>query len=208
MHARLVRLKGSPEGAEERAAIFQREALPVIREQPGFAGVVTLGEAGGAGAVVVYWESEEAMAASRDTLAALRERMTTGQGLEVLSIEEYEVTLMERPEGTSPQPGNAVRLTRARGNPEAAQAAVTELRDETLAMVRSLSGFKALIAGIDRSSGRFYVVSGWKTPADRDASEAPTAERRARLAEIAGATDIEVDRYEITFADLRAEVRP
>jgi len=59
MHARLVRLKGFPEGAE---------------------------------AVFTYWDSEEALVASRESLAAL-DRMAPGQELEVLSIEEYEVAL-------------------------------------------------------------------------------------------------------------------
>ena len=96
MHARLTRLKGSPEGAEERTAAFRNEALPVLAEQPGFEGVVISADAGGGGVVATYWDSDEALEGSREVLAALRERMTAGQGLEVLSIEEYEVVLMER----------------------------------------------------------------------------------------------------------------
>ena len=208
MYARVVRVKGSPEGAEERTAAFRSEALPVMAEQPGFEGVVISADAGGGGVVVTYWDSEEALVASREVLASLRERMTAGQGLEVLSIEEYDVVLMERSDATGPVSGNAVRLTRARGSLEAVEAAIFQLRDEGLELVRTLPGFKALIAGVDRSSGRFYVVSGWESAADRDASEGATAEQRARLAERAGATDIEVDRYEITFAELDMGVRP
>jgi heme-degrading monooxygenase HmoA len=205
MHARVVRVKGSPEGAEERAATFQREALPVIREQPGFSGVVTLGDPdGGLGAVVTYWESGEAMAASAEALTALRERMTAGQGLEVITVEEFEITMLER--RAAPEPGNAVRVTRADGNPDASEAAVTQLREEGLALAQTLQGFRALISGVDRSTGRFMIASGWDTAADRDASEQATAELRARLAEVAGATNLEVDKLEVTFAEIPAGV--
>lgn len=205
MYARVVRVKGPTEGAEERAAIFQSEALPVIREQAGFAGVVGLGDPGsGLGAVVTYWESEEAMASSAEALAALRERMTAGQGLEVISVEQFEITLLER--RAAPEAGNAVRVTRADGNIEASEAATAQLREEGLAVARTLPGFRALIAGVDRSSGRFMIASGWDTAADRDASEQPTAELRARLAEVAGATNLEVDNLEVTFAEIAAGV--
>lgn len=205
MYARVVRVKGSPEGAEARTAAFQSEALPVIREQPGFNGVVALGDpATGVGAVVTYWDSAEAMAASAETLAALRERMTAGQGLEVLSIDQFEITLLER--RAAPEPGNAVRVTRANGNLEAAEAAVAQLRDEGLTLARTLPGFRALISGVDRSTGRFMIASGWDTAADRDASEQATAELRARLAEVAGATNLEVDKLEVTLAEIPAGV--
>ena len=49
MHARLVRLKGDPEGAKQRLARFEDKAVPVIREQAGFQGVVAVGNAEGAG---------------------------------------------------------------------------------------------------------------------------------------------------------------
>ena len=206
MYARVVRVRGSAEGAEERTATFQREALPVIREQPGFAGVVTLGDPGsGVGAVVTYWESEEAMTASAEVLAALRERMTAGQGLEVLSTEQYEINMLER--RAAPVPGNAVRVTRANGNLDTAETALAQLRGEGLALASTLPGFRALISGIDRSSGRFMIASGWDTAADRDASEQATAELRARLAEVAGATNLEVDKLEVTLAEVPAGIR-
>jgi hypothetical protein len=205
MYARVVRVKGSPEGAEERTATFQREALPVIREQPGFAGVVALGDPGsGVGAVVTYWDSEEAMAASAEVLTALRERMTAGQGLEVLSVDQYEITLLER--RAAPEPGNAVRVTRADIDIDAAETQLALLREEGLALASTLSGFRALIAGIDRSSGRLMIASGWDTAADRDAAEQATAEMRARLAEVASATNMEIERLEVTLAEIPAGV--
>jgi heme-degrading monooxygenase HmoA len=206
MHARLVRLKGSPEGVEERQAAFQREALPAMRAQPGFAGVAAVADpATGAGAVLSYWESEAAMNRSAEALAAVRERVTTGRGLEVLSIEQYEIVLLERRQ--PPLPGNAARISRARGDLDVATQAFAQLRDEGLPLASSLKGFRALVACVDRSSGRFMVVSGWDTVADREAAEVATAEQRARLAATAGATDLQVEKYEITFAEIPAAVR-
>ncbi len=202
MHARLVRVKGSPEGVGERGAAFEGEALPVIREQPGFAGVVVLADpASGAGAVATYWESEEALTASTAGMAALRDRVTAAQGLEVLGIEEYEVVLMER--RGLPSPGNAVRLSRARGTAEPIGDALAQLR-EGVAVASTLPGFRAFIAGVERSSGRYYVATGWDTPADRDAAEEATAEQRAAFAERVGSTGLEVERYEVVLASMPA----
>jgi heme-degrading monooxygenase HmoA len=206
MHARLIRLKGSPAGAEERRAAFEREALPAMRAQPGFAGVAAVGDpASGAGAVLSYWESEAAMNQSAQALAAIREQLTTGQGLEVLTVEQYEIVLLERRQ--PPVPGNAARISRAKGNLDVATQAFAQLRDEGLKLASSLKGFRALVAGVDRSSGRFLVISGWDTAADREAAEVATAEQRARLAATAGATDLEVEKYEITTAEIPAAVR-
>jgi heme-degrading monooxygenase HmoA len=206
MHARLIRLKGSPAGAEERRAAFEREALPAMRAQPGFAGVAAVGDpASGAGAVLSYWESEAAMNQSAQALAAIREQLTTGQGLEVLTVEQYEIVLLERRQ--PPVPGNAARISRAKGNLDVATQAFAQLRDEGLKLASSLKGFRALVAGVDRSSGRFLVISAWDTAADREAAEVATAEQRARLAATAGATDLEVEKYEITTAEIPAAVR-
>jgi heme-degrading monooxygenase HmoA len=90
---------------------------------------------------------------------------------------------------------------------DAADSAFGLLRNEGLPLASSLKGFRALVAGVDRSSGRFLVISGWDTEADRDAAEAATRENRARVAEAAGATDLQVEKYEITFAEIPAAVR-
>jgi heme-degrading monooxygenase HmoA len=177
-----------------------------MRQQPGFAGVAAVGDAQtGAGAVLSYWESEAAMNQSAQALAAIREQLTTGQGLEVLTVEQYEIVVLERRQ--PPVPGNAARISRAKGNLDVATQAFAQLRDEGLKLASSLKGFRALVAGVDRSSGRFLVISGWDTAADREAAEVATAEQRARLAATAGATDLEVERYEITTAEIPAAVR-
>ncbi|MEA2670530.1 MAG: hypothetical protein QOG45_750 [Chloroflexota bacterium] len=204
MHARLVRVKGSPEGTEEGRVIFEREAVPVMRAQPGFVGVVVIADHDtGAAAVATYWESEETLDRSAGALADLRDRMTAVQTLEPLSLEQYEVILMER--RGAPAPGNAVRLSRATGNADAAGEALAQLR-EGVALASTLAGFRAFVAGVDRSTGRYFVATGWETASDREAAEEVTAEQRARLAERIGATALEVERYEVLVAAMPAKV--
>jgi heme-degrading monooxygenase HmoA len=204
MHARLVRVKGSPEGAAQRRAVFEQEVVPVMRAQPGFVGVVAIADPDtGAAAMATYWESEEALNRSAGALADLRDRMTAVQTLEPLSLEQYEVILMER--RGAPAPGNAVRLSRATGNADAAGEALAQLR-EGVALASTLAGFRAFVAGVDRSTGRYFVATGWETASDREAAEEVTAEQRARLAERIGATALEVERYEVLVAAMPAKV--
>jgi heme-degrading monooxygenase HmoA len=204
MHARLTRVKGSPEGVEQRRAVFEQEVVPVMRAQPGFVGVVAVADPDtGAAAMATYWESEEALNRSAGALADLRDRMTAVQTVEPLSLEQYEVIVMER--RGAPGPGNAVRLSRATGNAEAAGEALAQLL-EGVAVVSALPGFKAFVAGVDRSTGRYFVATGWETAADLDAAETATAEQRARLAERIGAVHLEVERYDVLVAAMPADV--
>ena len=206
MQARLVRLKGSPDGAGERLARFENEAVPAMRGQAGFGSVLALGNAEGAEAVISYWDSEEALVASREPLAAL-DRMAPGLGLEVLSVDEYEVALMEQKPGTGPEPGNAGRVTRARNIGDAIDKVLAEVREEWLPLVQSLPGWKSTTVGVNRSAGRLYKVTWWETPADHDASEAARAGHHAMVEQRFGASERESERYEITFADVPSRVR-
>jgi heme-degrading monooxygenase HmoA len=204
MHARLVRVKGSPEGAAQRRAVFEQEVVPVMRAQPGFVGVVAIADPDtGAAAMATYWESEEALNRSAGALADLRDRMTAVQTVEPLTLEQYEVILMER--RGAPTPGNAVRLSRAMGNADAAAEALAQLR-EGVELASTLPGFKAFVAGVDRSTGRYFVATGWETASHRDAAEEATAEQGARLAERIGVTHLEVERYDVLVAAMPADV--
>lgn len=203
MHARLIRMKGSPEGIDARRARFEEEALPAMREQAGYRGVVALGDPEtGEGAVISYWESEEAMTRSGEALAAVRERIFAEQGIEVLAIEGYEITNMERSEPS--KVGPSCRIVSGTGSTDVPDEVINPLWEEGKALVRPLSGFCSLVTGVNRSNGSFIVGSSWDTPADRDASEVATADLRTRMVEAIGATSIEVANYELTLAEVPA----
>jgi hypothetical protein len=158
----------------------------------------------GVSASVTYWETPESSRQAEERMAEVRGRITAELGIEVLGNEVFEITLLERRQPA--QPGNRVRMTTVQGSADAFDAATGDLRERGLALVSTLPGFRALISGVNRETGRFMITSGWDTAADRQASEAATAELREQLLERLQASSVEVENYEVYFAEISARV--
>jgi hypothetical protein len=69
MYARLTQLEIDTMRIDIAAAVelYHREVLDEVRSQPGYAGVLVLSNDEGMGAVVTFWDSEEAAEAHGDT---------------------------------------------------------------------------------------------------------------------------------------------
>ena len=201
MHLRFVRVQGSPEGAEQRVATFQQQAMPVIRQQPGNAGVGLISDPEtGRGGSVSYWETREDLERAEETLGSLRARLTGEMGLQVQGIEDYEVSFIERAQPAAA--GTCVRLTR--GAATDLDEITRQVREFGLRVVAPMSGFRALICGVDRAAGRFMIASVWNTPDDRRNSEIGIAPVREEMVRTGGVSSIEAEHYDILLADIPA----
>ena len=78
---------------------FETTLLPVIREQPGFEGILVMVTPEGRGMVVSLWESEEAVAASAGLAAGAVEEFVTLYRSPP-GREHYRVAYAEMPEVT------------------------------------------------------------------------------------------------------------
>ena len=200
MHARLTWIKGAPEGVQSRRRHFEETALPLMREQPGFQGVVVVGNSDtGDGMVVSYWESEEAMEGAMAALAPTRERVFAEQGLEPVLIEQYEVIGVERIAPSKVGPSCRVLTGTGLTGDNA-----TSLWEEGKALAGSQPGFCSLRYCLNRENGNFLIGSSWESDEDRDASMAPLAGLRARMTDELGVTGLEVNNYELWLAEVPA----
>jgi hypothetical protein len=104
----------------------------------------------------------------------------------------------------APKQGTFVRLTTVNGDPEKLDAAIVQLRNNVLPLLKTQKGYRALIASVDRQSGRLSTSSVWETKADLDASESKIAGPRAEVAKIAGGGphDVQVEIFETAFVEL------
>ncbi len=95
MHARATTVRVNQEGAQ--AAIGQyEEALKSFRAIEGNRGAFLLVDRiSGRGVGVTLWESEEAMALSREQAEQLRQRAAQQVGGEIESVVEYEVAVWD-----------------------------------------------------------------------------------------------------------------
>ena len=200
MHARLTWIKGAPQGIQSRRRHFEENALPVMREQPGFQGVVVVGNSEtGDGMVVSYWESEAAMQAAMAVLAPTRERVFAEQGLQPVLIEHYEVVGEERIAPS--QVGPSCRVLTGSG---LTGDNATSLWEEGKALVSSQSGFCSVRYCLNRENGNFFIGSSWDSDDDRDASMAVMAGLRDRMTDELGVTGLEVNNYELWLAEVPA----
>ena len=197
MHARLTWIRGAPEGVPSRRRQFEETALPLMREQSGFQGVVVVGNSEtGDGIVVSFWESEKAMEGAIAVLAPTRERAFAEMGLEPVLVEQYEVVGVER---TAPgKVGPSCRVLTGTGMTGDDAGSLWE---EGKALARSQPGFCSLRYCLNRENGNFMIGSTWESDADRDASTAALAGLRARMTDELGVTGLEVNNYELWLAE-------
>jgi len=90
VYARATTYRGSPEQVQE-AVVHYEEGVPSTREIAGNRGVVLLVDrAAGKGVGITFWDSEEAMQASRKRADELRQQAQEPGGD---PVDEYEVAV-------------------------------------------------------------------------------------------------------------------
>jgi heme-degrading monooxygenase HmoA len=96
VYARVSTLEGSPEQIDEGLRFLREEVLPTGKEDPGFKGLIALGDRQSGKAIsITLWESEETMRATEQDANQLRSAWAEGSGQEIASVERYEVGLFE-----------------------------------------------------------------------------------------------------------------
>jgi heme-degrading monooxygenase HmoA len=96
VYARVSTLEGSPEQIDEGLRYLREEILPTGKDDPGFKGLIALGDRqSGKSLSITLWESEEDMRATEQDANQLRRAWSETSGQEVASVESYEVGLFE-----------------------------------------------------------------------------------------------------------------
>ncbi len=96
VYARVSTLKGSPEQIDEGLRYLSEEILPTGKDDPGFKGLIALGDRqSGKTLSITLWDSEEDMRATEQDANQLRSAWAETSGQEIASIESYEVGLFE-----------------------------------------------------------------------------------------------------------------
>jgi heme-degrading monooxygenase HmoA len=96
VYARVSTLEGSTEQLDERLRFLREEVLPTGKEDPGFKGMIALGDRqSGKTLAITLWDSEEAMRATEQDANQRRSAWAETSGQEIASVESYEVGLFE-----------------------------------------------------------------------------------------------------------------
>ena len=98
MHARVTTLAVPPDRMDDAKRNVQEQVLPGLRQMEGFKGMVALGSSqSGKLQGVAFWESEEALRATDQSVVPIREGAAEAAGGTVAGVEEFEVFVFEAP---------------------------------------------------------------------------------------------------------------
>lgn len=99
MYARVSTYEGGyPEDYDDGLAALRSEVMPDVQRLDGYRGALSLVDrASGRSVSITFWADEEALAATRSTVEAVRERAAATSGSRVLDVTEYEVGYQDLP---------------------------------------------------------------------------------------------------------------
>jgi heme-degrading monooxygenase HmoA len=201
MFIRGTRIQTPPDKLDEAIETFRTEVLPSARSVSGFFGGVLLADRKtGSGMEITYWETAEALSASEQVGVQTRTPAATGiPRTGILDVETYEIVILDRDQ--APKPGELVRVNMINGDPEKVDVVIVFVRDKVLPVLKVLKGYRAIVMGVDRQSGRSTVSTLWDTLADLEASDRNVTELRRQTAHAAGAKGVQTEIFETRVFD-------
>ena len=92
MHARVTKLTASPDRVDDVQSAIEGTVIPTLKGMSGFAGGHFLADrATGECIGITLYDTEEAIVASRDTAAGIRDKVMQQTGATFTGIDEFEV---------------------------------------------------------------------------------------------------------------------
>jgi heme-degrading monooxygenase HmoA len=96
MFARVTTFEGPPEQVEAAMAIFRDEVIPWLKDATGFRGWIVLVDRERERTMgLTFWATEEAMKDEDTSGAVLRDDLAASVGIEMKSLEFFEVVAVE-----------------------------------------------------------------------------------------------------------------
>jgi heme-degrading monooxygenase HmoA len=205
MHARVLRFKGSAEKVDSGIENYKSQVAPALRDQDGYGGTRLLVDRdAGISVSITFWRDEDATKASFEALTSLRADATSRLGADAPETKVYEAVVQHRPQPT--EAGNWVRLTTLSGDPAKADDGIRHFESQVIPEMTKLQGFRGAVLFIDRATGGAMAATIWDSKGDLEASSSAAGPVRAAASAAMGASDPQVENFEVAFAELLAPV--
>ena len=200
MYARSTTVQGSPDRIDLAIARVRDEVLPAVTQMPGCLGLsMMVDRDDGHGIVTTSWESKEAMRATAEAVAPMREKAANLIG-GTAEVQEWEIAVMHRAHHAPA--GSWVRSTWLKTDPANVERSIDVFKLAVLPRVEALEGFCSASLMLDREGGlavgSVAFDSRGAIVASRDAAQAI----RAGAAREIGAEVLDVREHELVLAHL------
>ena len=201
MYARSTTVHADPQRMDDGIAYVRDEVMPAVQSMPGCMGLSMIFDRdSGRCIVTTSWDSEETMSASRDAVAAMRERAIEVMGGR-FDVQEWEIGLLHRAHA-SPE-GASCRVTWTRGDPARMDDMLGSFRMGILPRLDELPGFCSVSLLIDRQSGMCALTAVYD---DRDSLQRASGDVQAMREQFArqmGLTVVDMAEFEVAIHHLR-----
>lgn len=202
MYARVTTFKIDPAKLDQGIANFKEKVVPMARTAPGYAGVaLLLDRESGEGAGVTYWDTLTDMNTAEQVGQQARRQSSEATGAEVVDIDRFEMVLVNRV--ADPVAPLYCRVNQLYADPRRIDEGIAFVRDKAIPNLSTRKGYRSILMGVNRMTGRCIVTSNWETSEDRAASEPAVVDQRREAATIAGAKDVEVTLFEVAFVEIK-----
>jgi heme-degrading monooxygenase HmoA len=206
MFARATTVRSDPARVDQAIASFKERVAPMVRTAPGYAGIAMLVDRDtGDGFGVTYWDTVADLNAAEQLGQEGRRQTRETVGAEVVDVDRFEMVLIHR--AAEPSAPVFSRVNQLYADPQRIDETIAFLRDRAAKTLSGLKGYRSLLMGVNRMTGRCVVTSNWETPEDRAGSESAIVDQRRQATTIAGAKDVEVRLLEVPFVEIKQPTR-
>jgi len=201
VYARSTTIEAQPESIDAGTAYINDEVMPALETMTGCVGLSLLVDRESGRCIATSaWDSEEAMRASADDIAPIRDRAAEAFGGRA-SVQEWEIAVLHRDHHSSD--GACVRATWLKAAPGQLDRAVEFYKESVLGSLQELEGFCSASLLIDRASGRAVSSTTFDSNAAMDGNREQARSLRTERLRDLGADQIDVCEFELAVAHLR-----
>jgi heme-degrading monooxygenase HmoA len=176
MYARTTTIIADPTRMDDGIADVRDNVMPAVSDMDGSVGLSMLCDRdSGRCIVTTAWETEEAMAATRERVLQMRERATRQFGASDSDVHEWEIAAVHRLRPATDD--SCARVGWSRIDPGRTDETLDAFRSTIIPRMDDVPGFCSLSLLIDRQTGQGSVTAVY---ADR-ASMAATRDQLSRM---------------------------
>ena len=155
----------------------------------------------GASLGISFFDSEEAIRRAEPVFEKMGDEIPERMRGRRTSVGVYEVAIEEVAEGA-----RAARVSSLEGPPDRVDEGIRFIREQILPEAGDLTGWRGVIALIDRATGSTKTITLWDSEESLRATEERANELRSQAAEAMGETITAVDRFEVAVNEVPVAV--
>lgn len=157
--------------------------------------LMLLDREGGGTMGITFFETEEALRAAEPGFERLGNEIPEERRGKRTSVEVYEVAFEEVADGAK-----AARVSSLEGAPEGIDEGISFVKQHIVPAVGDITGWRGLVALIDRSTGKTKTITLWDGPESLAASEDRANTLRSEAAAALNEQIVGVERYEVALS--------